>query len=461
MLRVSGTIAALLMGLSGESVASGTVDVSLRPILRPGSGLGGEVVSVEPVSAIRTTLRPMMRPEGLSGAFEEAQSPSLVTEAKSYPRNARFEAWVERFKPRAIKAGIPRSIVNNAFRGIRYNTDVIERDRNQAEFSKTIWEYLANATSAKRVKQGKQMLRKHARTLDAIERKYGVDKEVVVAVWGLESFYGDLRGDYNVIEAMATLAYDGRRRSFFEKQLIAALKILNRGDTTPARMKGSWAGAMGHTQFIPTSYELFAVDFTGDGRRDIWANDPSDALASTAAYLSRSGWVKGMPWGVEVRLPAGFNRGLANRKTTKMPSSWASLGVKDVNGRAVRDYGAASILIPKDGRGLALMIFAKNFRAIERYNAADAYVIGVGHLSDRLKGGSALKGNFKKGERPLTEEETKELQRQLKRRGFPLEKIDGKIGPNTKKMIRSYQQKNGLAADGYASEALLSHMKRR
>lgn len=437
---------------AGAAMAS-PVDSSLRPVLRPGSGTGGVVVSMMRVERIAPTLRPQLRP------FEQA--PEVVQEASSYPRNAGFERWVESFKPRARSAGISNRVINQAFRGIRYNTDVIERDRNQAEFTKTIWEYLANATSDKRVRDGQQMLRRHARLLSQIERKYGVEKEVVVAVWGLESFYGDLKGDYNVIEAMATLAYDGRRRSFFEKQLIAELKILQRGDTTAARMKGSWAGAMGHTQFIPTSYELFAVDFTGDGKRDIWGRNPADALASTAAYLSRSGWTKGMPWGVEVRLPANFNRGLASRKTRKMPSDWAKLGVRDVNGRPVRDYGAASILFPEGGRGLALMIFEKNFRAIERYNAADAYVIGVGHLSDRLKGGAPLKGNFAPGERPLTEDETKELQRQLKRRGYPLEKIDGKIGPNTKKMIRAYQRASGLAEDGYASEALLQHMKRR
>uniref|UniRef100_UPI0026299F6B lytic murein transglycosylase n=1 Tax=uncultured Lentibacter sp. TaxID=1659309 RepID=UPI0026299F6B len=258
-----------------------------------------------------------------------------------------------------------------------------------------------------------------------------------------------------------TLAYDGRRGEFFAKQLLAALKILQRGDTTAAQLKGSWAGAMGHTQFIPTSYELFAVDFTGDGKRDIWSNDPSDALASTAAYLARSGWQKGMPWGVEVRLPQGFNRGLARRKTQKMPSDWAKLGVTDMQGRAVRDFGAASILFPEGGRGLALMIFEKNFRAIERYNAADAYVIGVGHLADRLKGAAPLIGNFAPGERPLREDEIKELQRLLKNKGHALEKIDGKIGPNTKAQIKAYQSRNGLTADGYASEALLEHIKRR
>lgn len=445
----------LAMGLSGSVAASGTLDSSLRPVLRPGSGIGGEVVSAMPVSTTVRTLRPVVRPADL-----DVDVVPLVA-VKNFPRDAGFERWVEEFKPRAARAGIDPRVIEQAFRGVRFNTDVIERDGNQAEFTKTIWEYLANATSDKRVADGQQMLRKHRRTLEAIERKYAVEKEVVTAVWGLESFYGDIKGDYNVIEAMATLAYDGRRGEFFTKQLIAALKILQRGDTTASKLKGSWAGAMGHTQFIPTSYELFAVDFTGDGKRDIWSKDPSDALASTAAYLARSGWQKGMPWGVEVRLPSGFNRGLSSRKTIKMPSDWAKLGVTDVNGRAVRDYGAASILFPEGGRGLALMIFEKNFRAIERYNAADAYVIGVGHLSDRLKGGPGFVGDFGPGERPLTEGETKDLQRHLKRKGYQLDKIDGKIGPNTKAQIRAYQSRNGLTADGYASEALLQHIKRR
>ena len=451
-------LSVLMAGLSGSVAASGTVDTSLRPVMRPGSGTGGEIVSVMRVSKVQPTLRPVVRPADLG---PEATPEASLLEVKSYPRNAGFERWVESFKPRAASAGISQRVINQAFRGIQYNTDVIKSDGNQAEFTKTIWEYLSNATSDKRVSDGQKMLRKHRRTLEAIERKYGVEKEIVTAVWGLESFYGDIKGDYNVIEAMATLAYDGRRRDFFSKQLIAALKILQRGDTTAANMKGSWAGAMGHTQFIPTSYELFAVDFTGDGKRDIWSNDPSDALASTAAYLARSGWQKGMPWGVEVSLPAGFNRGLASRKTQKMPSDWAKLGVRDVNGQPVRDYGSASILFPDGGRGLALMIFEKNFRAIERYNAADAYVIGVGHLADRLRGGVSLKGNFGPGERPLTEDETKELQRHLKRKGYALEKIDGKIGPNTKAQIKDYQSRNGLTADGYASEALLQHVKRR
>ncbi|MDZ4135808.1 MAG: lytic murein transglycosylase, partial [Paracoccaceae bacterium] len=211
-----------------------------------------------------------------------------------------FQRWIAQFRGRALANGISGRTYDRAFDGVRYNTDVIARDRNQAEFTKTIWEYLDSAASDKRIENGKDALRKHRRVLDQIEARYGVDKEVVVAIWGLESAYGEFRGTNPIIEALATLAYDGRRGKFFEQQLVASLQILQAGDTTPARMTGSWAGAMGHTQFIPTSYLAYAVDFTGDGKRDIWSDDPSDALASTAAYLARFGWQKGRPWGVEV-----------------------------------------------------------------------------------------------------------------------------------------------------------------
>ncbi|MEL6702120.1 MAG: lytic murein transglycosylase, partial [Pseudomonadota bacterium] len=225
----------------------------------------------------------------------------MTTPVQSTQEQA-FHAWVRAFRPRATRVGISTRVFDAAFRGVRYNREVVEKDRNQAEFSLPIWDYLARTGSDERIRQGKAALRKHARVLDAIEARYGVEKEVVVAVWGVETRYGDLRGDIPVIEALATLAYDGRRGKFFEAQLIEALKILQSGDVPPARMMGSWAGAMGHTQFIPTSYAAYAVDFDGDGRRDIWADDPVDALASTAAYLARFGWRKGQPWGVEVRL---------------------------------------------------------------------------------------------------------------------------------------------------------------
>lgn len=362
------------------------------------------------------------------------------------------------YKVKAARQGISKSVLDRAFRGVRYNADVVRRDRNQSEFTKTLWEYLDSAASDSRVKNGKAALRKQRKTLEAIERKYGVDKEVVVAVWGLESAYGAVRGDVPVIEALATLAFDGRRGRFFEKQLFAALKILQSGDTVPANMRGSWAGAMGHTQFIPTSYLAFAVDFTGDGRRDIWSDNPADALASTAAYLKRSGWVSGQPWGVEVTLPKGFNYALANRRIKKMPSEWGALGVKGLNGVSVRNHGQASLLLPAGAKGAAFLIF-RNFDAIERYNTADAYVIGVGHLSDRIKGGDKIKARWPREDRALTFSERKELQRRLTAAGFDTVKIDGKIGPLTIDAVRAYQRSQGLEPDGYASLAVLKRLR--
>ncbi|MDO6510805.1 lytic murein transglycosylase [Celeribacter halophilus] len=371
---------------------------------------------------------------------------------------AGFETWIANFKQRARREGISETVLNQAFRGVRYNTDVIAKDRRQSEFTKQIWDYLDSAASPTRVSNGQKAMRKYAKTLDAIERRFGVDKYVVTAIWGLESAYGEHRGDVNVIEAMATLAYDGRRGKFFEAQLIAALKILQKGDTHPRNMKGSWAGAMGHTQFIPTSFEAFAVDGDGDGKRDIWSNDPTDALASTAAYLARHGWNKGQPWGVEVRLPSGFDYSSARRDNMRSPSDWAALGVVGVDGRTVPNYGRASILLPAGASGAAFMIF-DNFAVLERYNKADAYVIGVGHLSDRLKGGPAIQASWPRGYQPLSFQEKKQMQRILKRKGFLDDKVDGIIGPNTTNAIRAFQTSIGVTPDGYPSQTLLKQLR--
>jgi membrane-bound lytic murein transglycosylase B len=351
--------------------------------------------------------------------------------------------WIDGFKTRARREGISQTTLDRAFRGVKYDASVIAKDRHQSEFTKQIWDYLDSAASPVRVKNGVAAMRKHAGTLDKIEAKYGVDKQVVAAIWGLESAYGATRGDVPVIQALATLAYDGRRGRFFEAQLIAALKILQSGDTSPRNMTGSWAGAMGHTQFIPTSFLAFAVDGTGDGKRDIWSNDPTDALASTAAYLARHGWTKGQPWGVEVRLPAGFDYSLARRDTKRAPADWAAIGVRGVDGKPVSNYGRGAILLPAGASGAAFMIF-DNFAVIERYNKADAYVIGVGHLSDRLNGGQAIQASWPRGYKPLSFEDKKKMQRILKRKGFLDDKVDGLIG---------------VTPDGYPSKTLLSHLR--
>ncbi len=372
--------------------------------------------------------------------------------------NPKFDAWVVAFRPRAQAQGISTATLNAAFRDVGYLPGVIERDRSQTEFTRTLEDYLAIAASDERVSKGRAAYGRHQVTLAAISARYGVDPAIITAIWGLESRYGERRGDIPVISAVSTLAFDGRRGAFFEKQLIAALKILQNGDIPAARMTGSWAGAMGHTQFIPTSYLAYAVDFTGDGRRDIWSEDPSDALASTAAYLSRSGWVRGQPWGVEVQLPSGFNRGMAGRGTTRSPAAWAGMGVRAVDGGTVPNHGAASILIPMGVNGPAFMVF-RNFTVITRYNNAENYVIGIGHLADRIRGGGPLRASFPPDAQGLTIDDRKELQRRLTAAGFDTEGSDGVIGAKTRTAISAYQQSAGLSVTGEPSRDLLARLR--
>lgn len=360
---------------------------------------------------------------GVGGIRSEGtgESDALPADLRPVP-NAGYDAWVASFRGRAAQQGISQATMEAAFRGAGYLPGVIERDRNQTEFKRSLEDYLSIAASEERVRQGRAALARERATLSAIEARYGVDAEIVTAVWGLESFYGTRRGDVPVISATSTLAYDGRRGAFFEKQLLAALRILQNGDVTPARMTGSWAGAMGHTQFIPTSYQAFAVDFTGDGRRDIWSDDPSDALASAAAYLSRNGWTRGQRWGRVA--PAG------------------------TSGRVVQ---------PQPG-GPRFAVNS-NFQVIKRYNNSDAYAIGVGHLADRIGGAGPLEAQFPPDANGLTKEDRIALQRGLTRRGFDTGGADGVIGPDTREALRRYQASRGLPVTGEPSVELLRGLR--
>lgn len=369
-------------------------------------------------------------------------------------RDAGFDAWVAGFRPRALAAGVTPATFDAAFAGAGLIPGVIEKDRNQTEFTRTLEDYLAIAASDERVGKGRAALGRYGPTLAAIEARYGVEPEVVTAVWGMESFYGERTGDVPVVSALATLAYEGRRADFFQSQLIAALKIVQNGDVTPARMTGSWAGAMGQTQFIPTTYLAYAVDFDGDGRRDIWSADPTDSLASAAAYLSKSGWRHGQPWGVEVRLPAGFT-GPLGRGTTRSPSAWAAAGVRDMDGRVVPDHGPASIIAPMGLSGPAFMVFP-NFSVIGRYNNAENYMIGIGHLSDRLAGGPPVRGSFPPDANGMTIADRRALQQRLTARGFDTGGTDGVIGKKTTDAIAGYQASAGLPATGEPSLELLA-----
>ncbi|MEJ8561852.1 lytic murein transglycosylase [Yoonia sp. GPGPB17] len=383
---------------------------------------------------------------------------ALALPTLPWAQAAGFQNWVAQFRGRARSAGISDRTFNAAFADVRYLPDSIERDRNQAEFVRPLADYMSTAVSDARVSNGGEMVRRYANVLAQIEARFDIEPQVVVAVWGMESNYGQRRGDTPLISTLATLAYDGRRGQFFESQLIAALKILQNGDVAPRNMTGSWAGAMGHTQFIPTSYEAYAVDFTGDGRRDIWADDPSDALASTAAYFRRFGWRKGQPWGVEVQLPPGFDFGQTGRTVTRRPSAWARQGVVGTDGRAVPDYGDATLSTPTGAGGPAFLLF-RNYDVIGRYNNAEAYIIGVGHLSDRIRGAGPLQSAFPANERRLRRAERRELQQRLTNAGFSTQGVDGRIGPNSRAAIRAYQRSAGLPPDGHPSLGLLQRLR--
>ena len=368
-----------------------------------------------------------------------------------------LQTWIAAFRLRAAAAGISGAVMDQALTGLSYDPDVIRRDRNQSEFTKTIWDYLDTAASEARVTNGKAALAKNAAVLARIEAKYGVEKEVIAAIWGLESAYGTFRGTVPTIQSLATLAYDGRRATFFEAELLAALKILQSGDTKAATMQGSWAGAMGHTQFMPSSFLAYAVDFDGDGKRNIWGDDPTDALASSAAYLAGFGWTKGAPWGLEITLPAGFDYEQTSERVKKPVAAWQALGVRRVDGGDLPDHGAASVLLPGGARGAAFLIFS-NFQVIERYNSADAYVIAVGHLADLLKDGMRIKSGWPRDLRALTLEERLDLQSRLTRSGFDTLGIDGKMGPNTIAAVKGFQRANGIVADGYPSLNILQKL---
>ncbi len=372
--------------------------------------------------------------------------------------NAGWSAWVAAFQPRAQNAGISPAVFDRAFQGAGFLPGVIERDRNQTEFTRTLEDYLAIAASDQRIALGRAAMARHGAELAAIQGRYGVEAEVVAAVWGLESQYGTRRGDIPVMSSLSTLAYDGRRGAFFEAQLIAALNILQAGDVAPQAMVGSWAGAMGHTQFIPTSYLQFAVDFTGDGRRDIWSEDPTDALASTAAYLARSGWQTGDLWGMEVQLPPGFNIGLTGREARRASGDWAALGVRSADGGALPDHGSGAVVLPQGAAGPAFILW-RNFGVILRYNNALNYGIGVGHLSDRLRGEGPVRAAFPPDAQGLTLADRQDLQRRLTASGFDTEGSDGVVGRKTEAAIRAYEAANGLPVTGMATAALLARLR--
>lgn len=387
-----------------------------------------------------------------------ANAPAAAAEAMPQPDES-FEQWRSRFRTLALGRGISAATFDQAFAGVQPDPAVIAADRSQPEFTKPVWEYLESAVSPLRVRNGKSLLIQQAGLLASLEARYGIEPARLVAFWGMESNYGNNMGNKGVIRSLATLAYEGRRPDFAQDQLIAALGILQHGDVTADRMIGSWAGAMGQTQFIPTTYDQYAVDFDGDGRRDIWGST-ADALASTANYLKASGWQDGKPWGYEVRVPANFDYSLADMGVRKSLAEWNALGIQGLGlpQPAAQPSDSASLLLPAGHRGPAFLVF-NNFRTILKYNNSSSYALGVALLSERYRDAGQIAGSWPTDDLPLSRSERVELQQRLAALGLDPGSADGIIGANTRKAIRAYQQSQGWPADGYPNHQLLDKLR--
>jgi len=368
------------------------------------------------------------------------------------------KACAEGLWPAAKSAGVSRATFDRAFQGFSIDPEVIELATYQPEYVKPIGEYIDRAVSEKRITIGKEKLVEYQALLGALENRYGVDRHILVAIWGVESNYGVQPGDKNVIRSLGTLYCTGTKAKFARPQLISALKILQRGDISFEAMNGSWAGAMGHTQFIPTTYSAYAVDHDGDGKRDIWGNIP-DALASTASYLKVSNWRRGETWGYEVRLPKGFNPKKFSENTLKPIGEWQKLGIVRANGEPYpRLTDQASLFSPEGTRGPSFLVL-NNFRSILRYNVAKSYALAVGHLSDRLRGYGPFIQAWPTDEHRLSLEQRMELQHHLIARGILEGEPDGVIGRGTLEAVKTYQRSKGLPVDGFPTLTLLKRLR--
>ncbi|UVK47289.1 lytic murein transglycosylase [Mesorhizobium sp. AR07] len=386
---------------------------------------------------------------------------ALLMQAGPAFADAGFRQWVAGFRATAVQSGVSGALYDQAFRDIRdIDPVVLEKARTQPEFTAPAWDYFDNRVHDQSVAVGQQMAKKWKPWLDKIEARFGVDRYILLAIWSMESNYGEIlkRDDImrNVVRSLATLAYaDPKRAKFARTQLIAALKILQTGDIDESHLSGSWAGAMGHTQFIPTSYLHYAVDMDGNGKRDIWNSVP-DALATAANLLKKNGWQAGKTWGYEVTLPAGKLPG-----GSKALSQWQALGVVRANGKPFKNGSDKATLKVPDGRGGPAFLMVKNFSVIKAYNNADKYALAVGLLADEIAGSSGLVQDWKRPFTKLTFEERQELQKRLSQHGLYDGKFDGKIGDGSKSAIMAFQAKAGLTQDGYPSMEVLKWLRQK
>jgi lytic murein transglycosylase len=364
-----------------------------------------------------------------------------------------FQRFLEQLWPDARARGVSAETFNQAFAGVTPDPKIVALSQKQSEFVRPIWDYLAGAVAPARIAKGQEMADELAGLLDAVESHYGVPKGIVLGVWGMETNFGSYTGGTYVVRALATLAFIRYRGDFFRSELLTALQILEQNHIAASHMLGSWAGAMGQTQFMPTSFVKYAVDGDRDGKRNIWTSLP-DALASTANYLRRQGWQPGLPWGFEVELPDRFDF----RHHRHAFSDWSRLGVRRADRKHMPPSGEATLFLPGGAKGPAFLVTA-NFDVIKTYNSSEAYALGVAHLGDRIYGGRPLAGEWPKDEPVLDKDQREEVQRRLAAFGFYWGEADGRFGSKTREAVRQFQLRRGFRADGYANLALLKQLR--
>lgn len=378
--------------------------------------------------------------------------------ASNYTPNSNFQGCIANLRSQAIASGVSGATYDRYTQNLTPDYSVIDKLNYQPEFSTPIWDYLSGLVDNERVQAGQQKLNQHRAVLNRVEQAYGVPAETVVAVWGVESNYGDISGKYPLLQALGTLGCEGRRQSYFRGEFFATMRILQRGDLTQDQLYGSWAGAFGHTQFMPSTYERLAVDFDGDGRRDL-VSSTTDALASTANFLKRAGWQTGMPWGFEVKIPQGMSISGESRRNKKPLNSWIARGVTRADGTALIQGNLsgstpAGLISPVGANGPVFLVF-KNFDAIYSYNAAESYGLAIAHLSDRLRGGTPFLTSWPTDDPGTSRAERREIQQFLVQRGYDIGAVDGLIGAKSRQAIRQEQTRLGLNPTGRAGQQIL------
>ena len=366
----------------------------------------------------------------------------------------RFEAWKSDFTTRAINRGYDPAIVRAMIGRAKINPLALERDKTQPEFNSPIWAYVDKTTSVDRVSRGKALLQENQALFADIEARYRVNPYVLTAIWGLESSYGRILGTHNIVDALATFAFEGRRTKFGEEQLFATLDIVKSGKVRPAQLVGSWAGAMGMTQFIPTTFRDYAVDFDNNGNKDLWKSN-ADALGSAAHYLSRFGWRLEEPIYTEVKLAQSFDYSIADGRKLSV-NDWSALGVAPINGQrwsADAGFLEAKLLVPAGSKGPKFLTF-KNFDVIKKYNNSTSYALGIATLSEAYRDRVTITAPWPNSDKQVGRTDLKAMQSKLTALGYDTKGADGIIGPNTRRAIRNWQAANGLTADGYIEQTL-------